>query len=308
MTTFFSALNTTLLMFTFLLTGYFLKKRELLPASADTVLSRLENMVFVPALVINTFMARFTLENLSLKWPYIALSLIVAAVTLPLSYLIGRLLGGDEAEERVYRYSTMIPNFSFFGIPLVRGTLGEEALFSYLIFCIPMYVICYSIGTVWLIPSEKGAKMSLKSFCNPICISLLIGIVLGLIGLPLPGFLGTALGQAADCMGPVAMLLTGFVVAGYGIRRLLSNRKVYIMAALRLLAIPMVLTAVLRIFVKDPELLLYVLCFLSMPLGLNTIVIPAAYGGDTSTGASCALISSTLAVITIPVLFLLFGF
>jgi len=308
MTTFFSALNTTLLMFTFLLAGYFLKKKELLPASADTVLSRLENMVFVPALVINTFMARFTLENLSLKWPYIALSLIVAAVTLPLSYLIGRLLGGDEAEERVYRYSTMIPNFSFFGIPLVRGTLGEEALFSYLIFCIPMYVICYSIGTVWLIPSEKGAKMSLKSFCNPICISLLIGIVLGLIGLPLPGFLGTALGQAADCMGPVAMLLTGFVVAGYGIRRLLSNRKVYIMAALRLLAIPMVLTAVLRIFVKDPELLLYVLCFLAMPLGLNTIVIPAAYGGDTSTGASCALISSTLAVITIPVLFLLFGF
>ena len=294
-------------MFTFLLTGYFLKKRELLPASADTVLSRLENMVFVPALVINTFMARFTLENLSLKWPYIALSLIVAAVTLPLSYLVGRLLGGDEAEERVYRYSTMIPNFSFFGIPLVRGTLGEEALFSYLIFCIPMYVICYSIGTVWLIPSEKGAKMSLKSFCNPICISLLIGIVLGLISLPLPGFLGTALGQAADCMGPVAMLLTGFVVAGYGIRRLLSNRKVYIMAALRLLAIPVVLTAVLRIFVKDPELLLYVLCFLAMPLGLNTIVIPAAYGGDTSTGASCALISSTLAVITIPVLFLLFG-
>ena len=70
----------------------------------------------------------------------------------------------------------------------------------------------------------------------------------------------------------------------------------------------MVLTAVLRIFVKDPELLLYVLCFLAMPLGLNTIVIPAAYGGDTSTGASCALISSTLAVITIPVLFLLFGF
>ena len=45
-----------------------------------------------------------------------------------------------------------------------------------------------------------------------------------------------------------------------------------------------------------------------MPLGLNTIVIPAAYGGDTRIGASCALISSVLAVVTIPVLFLVFGF
>ena len=308
MATFQSALGTTLLLFTFLLIGYVLRKKELLPRAADTVLSRLENMIFVPAVVISTFMARFTADNIGRRGSYILVSCIVALVTLPLALAVGRLLGKDEAEERIFRYSAMIPNFSFFGIPLVSGTLGEEALFDYLIFCIPMYVICYSIGVVWLIPSENGAKVSLKSFANPICISVLIGMVLGLIGVRLPGFLDTALSQASGCMGPVAMILTGFVVAGYGIRNLLGDRRIYIMAALRLLIIPFVVTMAFRLVLKDSPVLLYVLCFLAMPLGLNTIVIPAAYGGDTRIGASCALISSVLAVVTIPVLFLAFGF
>ena len=308
MATFQSALGTTLLLFTFLLIGYVLRKKELLPRAADTVLSRLENMIFVPAVVISTFMARFTADNIGRRGSYILVSCIVALVTLPLALAVGRLLGKDEAEERIFRYSAMIPNFSFFGIPLVSGTLGEEALFDYLIFCIPMYVICYSIGVVWLIPSENGAKVSLKSFANPICVSLLIGMVLGLIGVRLPGFLDTALSQASGCMGPVAMILTGFVVAGYGIRNLLGDRRIYIMAALRLLIIPFVVTMAFRLVLKDSPVLLYVLFFLAMPLGLNTIVIPAAYGGDTRIGASCALISSVLAVVTIPVLFLVFGF
>ena len=308
MSTFFSAFHTTLLLFTFLLIGYVLKKKELLPADADMVLSRLEIMIFVPAVVISTFLVRCTPENIQTKGPYILISVLVAVILLPFSYLAGKLLGRDGMEERIFRYSTMIPNFSFFGIPLVRGTLGEGALFDYLIFCLPMYLICYSIGTVWLIPSEEGSKVTFRSFLNPICVSLLAGIVLGLCRVRLPGFLDTALSQASGCMGPVAMILTGFVVAGYDIRGLLGDRRVYIMTALRLLVIPFAVTAVLGLFLKGSPVLPYVLCFLSMPLGLNTIVIPAAYGGDTRIGASCALISSVFAVITIPLMFLVFRF
>ena len=45
------------------------------------------------------------------------------------------------------------------------------------------------------------------------------------------------------------------------------------------------------------------LCSLAMPLGLNTIVIPSAYGKDTSVAAGMAVISHLLAVVTIPVIF-----
>ncbi len=42
------------------------------------------------------------------------------------------------------------------------------------------------------------------------------------------------------------------------------------------------------------------------PLGLHTIVYPTAYGGDTKTGASMAMISNVLSVITIPLIHLVF--
>ena len=51
--------------------------------------------------------------------------------------------------------------------------------------------------------------------------------------------------------------------------------------------------------------------FAAMPLGLNTVVFPEAYGGNPETGASMALISHTLCIVSIPLMYalmtLLFG-
>ena len=52
-----------------------------------------------------------------------------------------------------------------------------------------------------------------------------------------------------------------------------------------------------------PDIRHVLICAYAMPLGLNTIVIPAAYDSDTTIGASMALISNFLALITIPVVF-----
>jgi predicted permease len=38
------------------------------------------------------------------------------------------------------------------------------------------------------------------------------------------------------------------------------------------------------------------------PCGMNTVVFPAAYGQDTRPGAGLTMVTSTLAVITIPIL------
>ena len=57
-------------------------------------------------------------------------------------------------------------------------------------------------------------------------------------------------------------------------------------------------------FLNMPETIyICALCSLAMPLGLNTIVIPSAYGKDTSVAAAMAVISHLFAVITIPVIF-----
>ncbi len=52
---FASTLNQTAFLFSFIIIGYFLAKWKVLPDNSSVVLSKLENTVFIPALVMGTF-------------------------------------------------------------------------------------------------------------------------------------------------------------------------------------------------------------------------------------------------------------
>lgn len=94
-------------------------------------------------------------------------------------------------------------------------------------------------------------------------------------------------------------------IGNYDIAGLLKNKKVYIATFLRLIVIPSAFILLLKLLGADKNTLFLTLFAYGTPLGLNTVVFPAAYGKDTSTGASMAMISHTLCVITIPVMYAL---
>ena len=176
----------------------------------------------------------------------------------------------------------------------------------------------YTWGISILTPksTEKGALF--KRLFNAPTIAMLVGVVMGLSGLGeyLPGFLISALDSLKACMGPVAMLLAGVTISRFDFIGMLKNKKVYIATILRLFILPALLIAAL-FGVKSLANLLFdlsigndvlFLCFFATatPLGMNTIVFPEAYGGDPKTGASMAMISHTLSVVTIPLMYLIF--
>ena len=108
------------------------------------------------------------------------------------------------------------------------------------------------------------------------------------------------------------MIITGITFASIRMRRVLSDVSIYVVSLLRLLLIPLLFTGLfvlgLRLFsITLPEYyLVCLLCSLAMPLGLNTVVVPAALGKDTSVAAGMALISHALSVLSIPLLLMLF--
>jgi predicted permease len=137
-------------------------------------------------------------------------------------------------------------------------------------------------------------------------IAIIVGAGLGLSGASnwLPKFFSMTVKNLGDCMGPVAMLLTGMVVGGYEVKSLLKDKKIYIATALRLFVLPAFFIVVLKLLGADQKTLSFTLFALGTALGLNTVVFPSAYGGDTKTGASMAMISHVLSVITIPLMYL----
>ena len=325
---FFVSLNQMLVLFLFMALGFMLNRKKLLPENAAGVLAKLETNVLVPCLIFHTFNTYCTVQNFTQKWIYILYGAIVMAVSLVIGILLTGLFTKDAYRKKIYNYSFAVANFSFMGNAVVLGIFGTEVLFDYMMLTLPLNLYVYSYGVASLAPDCSGKRFSIKALINPICIAMLLGIVCGLTevflhleaftahvgladavgieGFSVVGFLKTAISSAGACMSPLAMILTGFVIGGYNFKKLASDKKIYFVSVLRLVVIPAAFIGAFMLLDTDPAILRVTLCATAMPLGLNTVVIPAAYGGDTIDGASMALISHLMSVVTIPLMFMFF--
>ena len=300
-----STITPMLTMFFCIIIGYALNKLKLLPENSDKVLAKFETYVFVPALTIRTFMNYCTIETLISYRSFIVVSAVLIAVAIAISYPLSTFFSKDNYQKNIYKYALTFGNYGFLGNAIVPMILGDEFLYPYMLFTLPLSAMCYTWGISVLIPKNNSTENVFKNLLNPGMISIAVGIILGLTNAQavVPPFLKLSLENLRLCMGPVAMLLTGFVVAKYGLLDLLKKPTVYVATLFRLLILPVLFVATLYLLKIDD--LIIKLCFFAFatPLGLNTVVFPSAYGKDASTGASMALISHTISVITIPLLY-----
>ena len=81
------------------------------------------------------------------------------------------------------------------------------------------------------------------------------------------------------------MLLTGFVIGKFSFKQLVTDKKIWIATAFRLLIIPCVIVGLLMLIKASDLVLIMALFAYATPFGMNTIIIPAAYGGDPRPGA-----------------------
>ena len=308
MQVFQSTLSQMAFLFTLIIIGYVLVKTGIVDKNASSVLSKLESWLFVPALVLGTFISKFTVDVLSTAGSLVLFDFAIMLFILPLSILLPRLLTKDTYKQKIFTYGLAFSNFGFMGNAVVEA-LYPEIFFEYLIFVIPLWILIYMWGVPVLLisDSEKNPTLRgrLKSFVNPMFICMVLGMLIGLIGIKLPGWTLNVINTCGSCMSPVAMLLTGMTVATMDLRRILGDKSIYVLTLIRLAIIPLAAIGVLLLLPIDRTIFVCTVCSLAMPLGLNTLVIPAAYGKDTSAAAGMALVSHLLSCISIPLVFVL---
>ncbi|MBR1969150.1 MAG: AEC family transporter [Clostridia bacterium] len=306
MNAFFTTLNQISFLFGFIVIGYILVKFKVLPENSSAVLSKLENTVFIPALVMGTFIENFTTERIVAAWKLLSVSFIIAFIAIPFAILISKLITKDRYIQKIYTYGLSFSNFGFMGNAVV-SSLFPDIFFEYLIFTLPLWMLIYLWGVPRLLIIDSGKKYtfkeSLKSFVNPMFIAMLVGIVIGLLKIRLPGWTMSLIDVSGNCMSPIAMILTGVVVASISLKNTFINVRIYIVSFIRLIIMPVLFIAMASFFKMPDTTYICALCSLAMPLGLNTIVIPSALGKDTTVAAGMAVISHLLSIITIPLIF-----
>jgi len=307
----------TIYLFILILIGFLLTKWKLLPEGAAKILAKLENMLFIPALMLKTFMNDFTVDRLGDSGILFLFSAALLVVIVPMAVLISKGFTKDAFTRNIFTYGLCFSNFGYVGISVVSAVFPMYAA-DYLVFVMPLYLLIY----LWAVPAllmnegKTSLRQKLKSLVNPMFVGMLLGMVFGMVFSVLPSFelpaalvppvsaIDTCIEALKNCMSPVAMLLTGITLAFIDLKKTFTTLSIYVVSVIRLLVFPgaFILLAKLCGF-ADGNLFLCALCTLAMPLGLSTIVVPAAYGRDTSQAAGMALISHALSCITIPVIF-----
>ena len=306
MTTFFTSLSQISYLFLLIGAGFLVMKLCKLPPNATNVLSKLVTTLFMPALILTNFMDNFTAARLSSAWQYALAGVIVVSLSIVLAKLIARISGKDDYHRKIHTYCLAFSNFGFMGTAVVSA-LMPDLFMSYLILCTPMWIVNYSWAVpALLIPNEKKRGFSFKSLVNPLFIAMVIGIFIGLTRLPIPQFVDVSIEALSKCMSPSTMLLTGMCVAKIDIKRVLKIKSIYALSVIRLILIPSIFLFILSIIKIDYGVSLCVLAVLSMPLGLNSVVIPEAHGQDTSEASGMAIVSHLASALTIPLMFTVF--
>ena len=329
--TFLATLSPMLMLFLCILVGFILKKYEILPENAGKVMAKLETWVFCPALSFSTMARFFTVETVSLHATNILIAVVCVAFAMAIAIPLSRVFIKEKCYERgVYQYALAFANSGYIGDPLVLALFGEEILSYYKLACLPISLVIYTWGISVLVPQGEKKNGAWKRLLNAPTVAMLVGIAVGLIcgacvdNVPVgstaydtlfPAFIVSTMDSLKACMGPVAMLIAGFTIASYDFKAMLKNKKVYIATALRLVVIPIVILTTLfgvkelanvifHLSIDNTPLILLFFA-IAAPLGLNTVVFPEAYGGNPETGASMAMISHTLCVISIPIMYAL---
>ena len=311
-------LNQMLFLFAFIAIGFILSKWKFIPDNSAGVLSKLENYLFIPALVMGTFINNCDLQVLQSVWRLLLMCAAMLTALIPLSIGIARIFYKEKYLKSIVTYGLAFSNFGFMGNAIVSAVF-PEIFFDYLIFTLPLWFMIYLWGApvLLILGSSDGGekptfKSTLKAFCNPMFICMLIGLLLGITGLgkALPTSIVSVIEVSGNCMSPVAMLLTGMTIGKANLLKLISKWKIYVISAIKLLLYPL-LYVLLFSFIPQGSFvtetfLICGMCFACMPMGLNAIVVPAGYGKDTTDAAGLALVSHLLSVITIPLMFMLF--
>jgi len=287
-------------LYLFIFLGWLLGRLKKDAAEKSSVLSFLLVNLFFPCKLFLNYANHFTVNYIRQNYITLFISTGILLVLILIGHLLPHLLTKHSYERKVYSYNTTITNYAYFGYVLVEQVFGPAAMNNMMVFCIPCSLYCYTFGVSMLM----DRKLSLKSLLNTITFSIALGILWGLLQLPLPGVVQTVMKNASSCVGPVSMVLVGLVLSSFSAKDLMPNGRALTFCLVRLLLVPLVVFGIckgLGCMMSLPEAVYPSAVLMAcMPCGLNPVVFPRLIGQDCRLGAKLILLSSILSCATIP--------
>lgn len=300
--------------------GFVLRRRGALSEGGTADLARLSVAAIYPCLIFTVIVGSFSLPELEHSWP---LPLAVFSLMV-LGYAVGRLVCPwirfrDAEESHAFLFQCSFNNYSFLPLPLVAVLFGHKAVGALILSSLGAELAVWTLG-LYILEGNQLRWRNLRHLLSPPLLALVAGVLAvvardtGALG-AIPGYYGALqtpkgiLLHAVQMVGaatiPLAMVVAGSSIAMLPFTELRSSR-VWLVSALRLLAIPALALTLLWClpFPREQREVLAVVAV--MPTSLASIALTRVYGGDEHFTAGTVLLTHLLALATVPLVLAFF--
>lgn len=284
--------------------GYICDKTGVFTEKTARACNNLLFYVITPCVIVNSFMTtEFSAQT--------AKGLLLAACCGALTNTTGILLSlpffrdKNKPNNAVFKFASVYGNMGYMALPLANAVLGSEGVFYCSAGIMMFQVFCFTHG-VWVMSrdGDTNAKFEVKHlFLNPGVIAVCIGLPLFLLKVKVPELFNKPVSFVGSMNTPLAMLMLGTYMSNAGMKTVFKNKEQYLVAAIKIVAVPLAVFAVLKItgLVSGA---LFTACIIqaSAPSANNTVMFAAKYGKDTGIAAKTVSFVSFASVLTMPVM------
>lgn len=196
------------------------------------------------------------------------------------------------------------PNTGFYGIPLISGIFGSEGVF-FLTTMITMFnLLLWTYGVLLMSGQRDSLKNTVKRLVSPSLVAIVAGFACFSLGLLLPDVLAAPLRKLGDMSSPMAMLISGAVVARADFRRGLRDPMMYRISCLRVLLLPAAVALSLFWLPVNPMLIIVVVLAAGFPVGSAPLMFCVQYDKNSVLAGECVALTSALCCVTAPLIYL----
>ncbi len=295
----YAVLDQTIIMFMIVIIGALCYKFRLLNDEGKKQLSALVLNVVNPLLIFLSYQTEMRTELIEgFLW-----TALMGALTYIVFILAANLIFRDKEKSRtvIERFSIIYSNFGFMGTPLIFGVFGSDGVFIQTGFVTVSNLFIWTHG-VMSISGQHDRKTALKALCSPALIAVAAGLIFFFAQIKIPGMVYTALNNVAEMTTPLAMIVAGASIMSAGLLKSITNPRVYLVSALKLIAMP-VIGAALILFLPAPDMpKLITLIEFSCPAAAIGTMFAIKYDREPDLAAQIFAVSTLLSALTLPLI------
>jgi len=286
-----------------ILLGFGLRRGGFLPEAAWAGIERLTYFVLFPALLVHTLASQ---DPGQLPWPAILAVVMLALMAAAGAALVWKRLGpGSDGATFTSIFQGAVRFNTYIALAVIQALLGTEGIVAGAVvfgFMIPLVnLLCIGAFAHWGTGAVRGVwPLVWTVIANPLIGACVLGWMLALSGLGLPGVSADILETVGRAALPLGLLAVGAALRPELLRGHLEPAAVASVIQFGLK--PAVAVALCVLFAFDSVLTAVIVITFMTPTASSAYILARQLGGDTAAMASIITLQTLLAFLVMPLI------